>query len=309
MALAGSLALALPFFAPTYGAFVAAAVAIGALYSGFDVTINAQAVAVEAALARPIMSSFHAAFSFGGLAGSAVSAALIARHFSFSGSGSAVALANVVICCAAFPWLAAEAGGSVANVAAPRPSLQSLRPLALLGALAFLGLVGEGAMADWTGIYLRSSLTVGAAASAVGFGAFSIAMALGRAFGDRVVAALGPQKTVAAGATLAASALAAALAVHTAWAAYTGFAVVGVGLANVIPVLFSAAGRTRGMRPGVGIAFISTIGYGGFVFGPTAIGFASDAVGIRLSLGLVVIAIATIALLARRALPSRFAAV
>ena len=167
--------------------------------------------------------------------------------------------------------------------------------MALLGVLAFLGLVGEGAMSDWTGIYLRSSLGVAAAGSAAGFGAFSIAMALGRATGDRLVARLGPRRTVAGGAALAALALGGALVLHSVWSAYLGFACVGLGLANVIPVLFSAAGKTPGLAPGVGIALISTIGYGGFVIGPPAIGFTSDAVGIRLALALVVSALAAIA--------------
>ena len=158
-------------------------------------------------------------------------------------------------------------------------------------------------MSDWTGIYLRSSLGVAAAGSAAGFGAFSIAMALGRASGDRLVALFGPRRTVAGGAALAALALGGALALHTVWSAYLGFACVGFGLANVIPVLFSAAGRAPGFAPGVGIALISTIGYGGFVVGPPAIGFTSDAFGIRIALALVVAALVAIALLTRVALP------
>jgi MFS family permease len=150
---------------------------------------------------------------------------------------------------------------------------------------------------------LRTSLGVAAAGSAAGFGAFSIAMAFGRATGDRVVSALGARRTVAGGAALAAVALGTALALHTAWAAYLGFACVGLGLANVIPVLFSAAGKAPGLAPGVGIALISTIGYGGFVVGPPAIGFTSDAVGIRIALALVVAALGAIALLTRIALP------
>ena len=302
-AIAACLALVAPFYAPSYAAFVVAAIVIGAAYSSFDVTINAQAVAVEAAAERPIMSSFHALFSFGGLIGSGFSAVLIARHFPFEAAGTCVAIICLGLVLAALRKLALDRPtGSAGSRGVPAPSGRK-RAVALLGVLAFLGLVGEGAMSDWTGIYLRSSLGVADAGSAAGFGAFSIAMALGRATGDRLVARFGPRRTVAGGAALAALALGGALVLHTAWSAYLGFACVGLGLANVIPVLFSAAGKTPGLAPGVGIALISTIGYGGFVIGPPAIGFTSDAVGIRLALALVVAALAAIALSTRIALP------
>jgi fucose permease len=300
---AACVALVPPFYAPTYAAFVIAAIAIGAVYSGFDVTINAQAVAVEAAARRPIMSSFHALFSFGGLAGSAFSAVLIARRFPFAAAGTCVAVACLVIVFVAIPRLARDRPPTGDGTRAATGPSGRKRAVALLGLLAFLGLVGEGAMADWTGVYLRTSLGVAAAGSAAGFGAFSFAMAFGRATGDRVVAALGPRRTVAGGAALAAVALGTALALHSAWAAYLGFACVGLGLANVIPVLFSAAGKAPGLAPGVGIALISTVGYGGFVVGPPVIGFTSDAVGIRIALALVVAALGAIALLTRIALP------
>ncbi len=302
-AVAACAALVAPFYAPSYAAFAVAAIVIGAAYSGFDVTINAQAVAVEAAARKPIMSSFHALFSFGGLVGSGLSAVLIARRFPFAAAGTCVAVICFVVVLAALPKLTYDRpADDSASRGAPAPSGRK-RAVALLGVLAFLGLVGEGAMSDWTGIYLRSSLGVAAAGSAAGFGAFSIAMALGRASGDRLVALLGPRRTVAGGAALAALALGGALALHSVWSAYFGFACVGLGLANVIPVLFSAAGRAPGLAPGVGIALISTIGYGGFVIGPPAIGFTSDAVGIRIALSLVVAALAAIALLTRVALP------
>jgi MFS family permease len=300
---AACLALAAPFFAPNYLALVAAAVTIGGAFSVFDVAINAQAVAVEAALARPSMSSFHAAYSFGGLAGSALSAVLIARRFPFSAGGVLVAATCFALVVAAYPYLASDSPARTVPGSAARAPRGPRRALVLLGVLAFLGLVGEGAMADWTGVYLHSSLGIAAAGSAVGFGAFSIAMALGRASGDWLVARLGPRRAVAGGSAFAALALGAALVLHTAWAAYLGFACVGLGLANVIPVLFSAAGRSPGFAPGVGIALVSTVGYGGFVIGPPAIGFTSDAVGIRLALGLVVASIGAISLLTRVALP------
>ena len=300
--IAASVLLGLPFFATTTFAFVLAAIAIGATYSAMDVSMNAQAVAVEARSARPIMSSFHAVFSTGGLVGSLASALLIARGFSIDADGAIVAIA----CCAfvglALPFLLAERGARATSPATRGERVRALRPVALFGALAFLGLVGEGAMADWSGIYLRSSLAVAAAASAAGFGAFSIAMAVGRGFGDVVVARAGATRTLVAGSLLATVALASALLVHTVWIAYFGFVLVGLGLANVIPILFSATGRVRSLPPGVGIASVSTLGYAGFLVGPPVIGFTSDALGLRVALAFVVVCVALIALLAPKAL-------
>lgn len=302
--IAASVLLVLPFLAASLLEFVFAAIAIGAAYSAMDVAMNAQAVALEARRARAIMSSFHAFFSTGGLVGSVASALLIARGLSIEADGAIVALTACAFVAVALPFLTGEA--EVAQAAqSRRAQLNALRPVALFGALAFLGLVGEGAMSDWSGIYLRSSLAVAAAASAAGFGAFSIAMAVGRGLGDAIVARAGAARTLVAGSLLATAALAGALLVHTAWAAYLGFVLVGLGLANVIPILFSAAGRVRSLPPGVGIASVSTLGYAGFLVGPPAIGFTSDAFGLRIALTLVVVCIAAIAMLAPKALAHR----
>ena len=300
--LGASALLVLPFLATSAPGFVVAVVILSSLYSAMDVSMNAQAVAVEGRGTRPIMSSFHAIFSLGGLVGSLLAASLIARGFELETDGAIVAAACCALVLAALPFLVREV--REARAAAPDPGRRqgALRAVALLGALAFLGLIGEGAMADWSGIYLHSSLALTAAASAAGFGAFSIAMAAGRGFGDRAVARLGPSRTLVAGSLLGSVALAGALLLHTVWAAYLGFALAGLGLANVIPIAFSAVGRERSLAPGVGIASVSTLGYAGFLIGPPAIGFTSDALGIRIALVFVVACIATIGLLAPAAL-------
>ena len=172
------------------------------------------------------------------------------------------------------------------------------RAVGVLGAIAFFGLFGEGSVGDWSAVYLRSSLDASAAAAAFGFGAFSVAMATSRALGDRIVARFGPRTTLTGGAALAAVSLAAALAIHAPWAAYFGFAGMGLGLANVIPVLFSAAGRMPGVPAGAAIAGVSTIGYIGLLAGPPTIGFVADATGLPLALALVVAFVCAIVALA-----------
>lgn len=297
--------LVLPYAAPTYLTLLAATFAIGIAYSAMDVSMNAQAVLVERAAGRPIMSSFHAIFSCGGLAGALVTAlALAAGSTALRDTVVVASLAEIVLACAV-AYLVADAPSRessaerVARVRRPRRR-DLARALALLGVLAFFGLVGEGAMADWSAIYIRTSLAASVATAAAGFGAFSFAMAVGRFAGDAIVARFGGKIALEAGAILAASALVFPLLVHTVWASFVGFALVGLGLANVIPVTFSIAGRMRGLRAGVGIAGVSTLGYAGFLVGPPVIGFVSDAVGLRLGLGLVAVGIAAIGLLARR---------
>ena len=226
------------------------------------------------------MSSLHATFSVGGLAGSVASSLMLARFASPPLDGVLVATLCVALVLTAFRALAPDA----VHPAHARSKRNAYAATALLGAIAFFGLIGEGAMADWSGIYLRT-LGVGLAASAGGFGAFSVAMALGRAFGDTIVARAGARATVLGGSLVAASALAAALGYPHAWLAFAAFAGVGLGLANVIPVVFGAAGRLHGIPSGVGIASVSTLGYAGFLLGPPAIGLTSDALGLRVALG------------------------
>ncbi len=295
-------ALGLPFLATSYPAFAACAALLGAVFSSMDVTMNAQAVAVERRYGRQILSSFHAVFSIGGLLGSALAAILIARDVPFAAQGIGVAMVCVLLALGAALSLANEAPERAARTAerGARDG-ETRRMLGVLGAIALFGLVGEGAMADWSGIYLRTSLGVAAAASAFGFGAFSVAMAAGRIGGDALVARLGPVRVLGYGALLAAVALAAAIGVHDAFVAFVAFVAVGLGLANVVPIAFSAVGRMGSLPPGVGIATVSTIGYAGFLVGPPAIGLTSDAIGIRLALLLVVACIAAIIPLARLA--------
>jgi hypothetical protein len=138
-------------------------------------------------------------------------------------------------------------------------------------------------MGDWTAVYLRTTLGADAGTAAFGFAAFSLAMAAGRLTGDRVVARLGPARTLNAGGLVAAAAL-------------LGFAGVGLGLANLIPVVFSAAGTTPGVPAGIGIAAVSTAGYCGFLAGPPAIGFVAEFAGLPAGLGLVAATLALMAL-------------
>jgi fucose permease len=164
-----------------------------------------------------------------------------------------------------------------------------------LGALAFCGLLAEGAMGDWSAVYLHDTLGSSPALAATGFAAFSLAMAAGRFAGDRLVGRFGSERVLRASSTVAALGLTGALLIGRPGAAIVGCGLVGLGFANVIPILFSAAGRTEGVQAGTAIAAVATTGYLGFLAGPPAIGLGAEAFGMPIALGIVGLLCALIA--------------
>jgi predicted MFS family arabinose efflux permease len=259
-------------FARSLEILAATACSAGMASGVMDVSMNANASDIERRWGKPIMSSFHAAFSLGGAAGAVLGGWLgnMGTAFGLAGPASLSALLVVI----AIPALAREGHGfGGAGFAAPS---RNLLPLA---AIAFVLMATEGAVGDWSGTYLaRSGVEVGATAEA--YAAFSLLMIIGRIFGDAIVGAAGPRETVGFGAFLAAT----GLAIGAAWPGLAGgligFGLVGAGLANVVPVLFSAAGR-MGPSPAVGVASAATAGYAGLLVGPVVIGAAAAAVGLR----------------------------
>jgi len=274
----------------TAGLFTAL-ICFGAAHGALDVAMNAQAVAVERRYRRPIMSSFHALFSVGGLVGSSAGGALAGlgfaprEHFFFA----AIVLGTTAafIC----PFLLAEKVLPKTPKARLgfKPRLPPLAPgFVALGALALCSMMGEGAMADWSAVFLRNVRHTTEAAAAGGYAAFAVAMALGRVCGDRVTARVGPIRLVRAGGTVAALGLAGALLIPNPIAAFVGFASVGLGFATIIPIVFSAAGQKAGTTPGIALAVVTTLGYFGFIAGPPLIGLVSEFIGLRLALGIIV---------------------
>ena len=165
--------------------------------------------------------------------------------------------------------------------------------------LAFFCLVAEGAMADWSAVYLRDTLGTAPAFAATGYAAFSVAMATGRLVGDTLRAKLRAALLVRLSGALAAIGLGAALLTAHPLATLAGFACVGLGLANIVPILFTAAGRTPGGATGTNIAAVASAGYFGFLVGPPVIGFVAQLTTLAGGLGLVVILLALISLLAQ----------
>ena len=290
------LALPLLAVAPSLALLVPALAFAGASGGSLDVSMNSHAVAVEKGQGRPIMSSFHAAFSFGGLAGAAVGGAVaslgvgIVPHLS---GVCALSLAAFVL--AYWRMLPASVDrGEGGEPAFARPT----RALAGLGVISFCVLLGEGAMADWSAVYLNGTLGTGPGFAAAGFAAFSATMVAGRLLGDKVTARFGPVALVRAGGAVAAVGLGISLVVAHPAVALVGFGCAGLGFSIVFPAALSAAGRAEGASTGPAIAAVATAGYFGFLVGPPSIGFVAEAVGLGGALFIVAGLSAAIVLLA-----------
>jgi fucose permease len=164
--------------------------------------------------------------------------------------------------------------------------------------VAFCVLFSEGAVADWSTIYLRDEAGVGPAQAAAGYAAFSLMMAVGRFVGDALTLRLGPVRLVRVGGATAATGIALAIAQGDPWVSVLGFGLVGAGLSSVFPTLMTAAGRS-GLTPSAGaISVVSSIGYTGFLAGPPLIGMVAEALSLRLGIGVIGLAGLVIAVLA-----------
>jgi len=287
------LALPLPVASPSVALLSLSLALLGACNGLLDVSMNAQAAEVEQRVGRPIMSSFHALFSLGGVAGALLAGGAMAvgigdvAHVRVS---AFVALSAAVV---ALPGLARpRAACDHAGKAVARPS----GALLTLGILALLGLLAEGAMADWSAVYLHDTLGSSPSVAAVGFAAFSLAMAAGRFTGDVLVRRLGPRRVLRGSSAVAAVGLGTALLLGHPAIGVVGCALVGLGIANIIPVLFSAAARVPGVPPGQALAAVATTGYLGFLAGPPLIGVVAETAGLAVGLGLVSGACAFVAL-------------
>lgn len=280
--------------APNAVLFAFALFCFGAFHGAFDVAMNAQAVAVENRYRRPIMSSFHALWSLGGLTGAALGGLVAAAHISpflhFTGASLGIGGLTLLF---SLPRLleAGEPRTRRADHSGKRRTGFAWPPrtLVALGSVAFCIMLGEGAMADWSAIYLRDVTGAGEGLAAAGYATFSVAMAGGRFFGDSLAARWGAVAVVRAGSAVATVGLALALLLGQSAAALVGFATVGAGFATIVPLVLSTAGRTSGMDSGPALAHATTLGYMGFLIGPPLIGFIAQGTDLRIALGIVVL--------------------
>ncbi|MDQ7250947.1 MFS transporter [Dongia sedimenti] len=297
--LAFAVAIPIPALMPSLVTLALAILAFGACNGAMDVAMNGHGAVVERLTGKPIMSSFHAAFSLGCLLGSAAGSALLAAGFgplATMGCAGGWALLLTLVTASSLP--VPETGPREPAVAFALPSRAAL----LVGALAFLCMFAEGAVADWSGVYLVSAAGVSTAVAAWGYSGFAFAMTIGRLLGDRIVHGFGAARVVAAGAAIAVLGLGITLALPRVDVAILGYALAGIGIANIIPVLFSAGGRAVPSHPGIGVAMAATCGYAGFLLSPPLIGVFADVLGLRVALIALAVALLIVALAAPRVL-------
>ncbi len=276
------MCLALPGLA-TAGSvplLAAALVLFGAAVGTIDVAINVQAVIVERAVGRAVMSGFHGFFSIGGIAGAAGASAVLWA----AGSPllAALCVAGVVVATllafgpGLLPPIGPRDGGEEggASFAVPRG------PVLLIGGLCFISFLAEGAMLDWSALVLTALHGLDPAWAGLGYTVFSITMTAGRLSGNRIVAALGGHLVLLCGGACAAAGMALAVLAPSSSAVLAGFALVGVGASNIVPVLYSALGRQRAMPAHLAVGAVTALGYAGILVGPAAIGAVAHAAGL-----------------------------
>jgi hypothetical protein len=310
----------------------------GAAGGALGVAMNAQGVEVERGYRRPLMNGFHAAYSLGGLAGAVAGSLAAHAGFSPLRQVAVVAAAGAAGCLAATSGLipgappaaaqpaadqpvAGQPAGGQSAIGEPvtgqsavgqaearpsaagqpsgwRPAAGGGRVLWALAVIVFCVLLSEGAMADWSALFLRDARDTAVATAALGYAAFSLAMTGGRLVGNRIVGALGPVTAVRAGAGLASVSLAAGLAAPSPAVAIAGFGLFGLGMCVVAPTAFSAAGNAPGVPAASALALVSGAGYAGLTIGPGAIGAVAQVGGLAVALAIPAALVASIVFLA-----------
>jgi predicted MFS family arabinose efflux permease len=301
LAVAGlTAAILLPATAGSVPALASALLLVGVANSTLDLVMNAQGLSIERHLRRPILSSLHAAFSFGGFAGAGLGALAAATGIGpLPHLAAAALLFGIPGLIATGPLLVRDEDP---DAHAPVMRLRGVPPrLALLGAACFFCFMAEGGASDWSAKLVRDDLAGSAALGAIAFAVFGAAMGTGRLIADRLWARWGATGLVRRCGALAAFGFAAGLALGTAPAAIAGFAALGLGLAGVVPTLFRAGADQPGVATGQALAAVSSLGYLGFLAGPPLIGGMAQITSLRLACGLLVLAGLIVMLLAQHA--------
>jgi MFS family permease len=296
--LAASVALILAM--PNYASLIVWLLLFGAANAALDVAMNAQAAIVENIYARPIMSSMHGLFSLGGFAGALLGAVWLGLDGTPASHLLAVALITALGCLIARPALCADPPHESNVSAGERHNVG--RHLRRLGMLAFLGLVAEGAMYDWSAVYMRDHAHASAVWVNAGYASFSAGMAGGRFAGDAIRGVLGNVRILRWSAALCVIGIALALLLPLPLPAAIGCGLIGLGTSNMMPVLFSAAANAKGIPPAEAIAAMARIAYMGLLCGPVLIGALAQLAGLPFALCVVGLSAAMVGLRARNAL-------
>jgi predicted MFS family arabinose efflux permease len=286
------LCLTLPLLATvaTLPLLVAVVLVFGAGVGALDVAINIQAIIVERASGRPMMSGFHGQFSLGGIAGAAGVTALLGAGSSPPAATLCVSIATIALLAMAvlhlLPYGARREG----------PTFAVPHGVVLfIGVLCFVAFLTEGAVLDWSAVFLTSARGMETSYAGVGYAAFALTMTIGRLTGDRIVQRFGGANVIVFGGLCAALGFTLAALAPFWQPALLGYALVGVGCSNVVPVLFTSVGRQTVMPEHVAVPAITTLGYAGILAGPAVIGFVAHAASLPTAFLMLAIALLGVA--------------
>lgn len=275
----------------------------GAMAGCMDVAMNAQAVEIERRLHKAIMSSSHGFWSLGGFIGGSAGAWVIA-HWGSEVQSLLTAGVVAMVVLAAMPFLLPDVPHAPVAETAAAPGTKLFPKdfhVWLLGFLALFSMVPEGAVLDWAAIYLQKEMGSDVFVSGLAFAFFAGAMAVMRFLGDTVRNRLGAIRTLRLSGLLGAAGLMGGALAPYDWVAVASFAVAGLGVANMVPILFSAAGNHPRLPPATAISIVSMVGYCGILVAPSTIGFLAEHAGFRPTYAGLALILVVVALLAARA--------
>jgi MFS family permease len=271
--------------APSVPLLIGCMVLYGFASNSVNIAVNTQAVATEKIYGKPIMGSFHGLWSLAGFAGAGIGTYMIGAGVTPVPHFTVIVIAVIAGLVLAQRYLLDDGSPAEVGPAFVLPD----RPLIKLGIIAFCSLICEGAMFDWSVIYFKKVLHANGAWMGAGYTCFMCTMALGRFLADWFAARFGLKQTLQLSGLLTASGLLVAVIFPHLYTAMLGFLLVGFGVSSVVPMVYSVAGRSKTMSPGMALAAVSTIGFVGFLVGPPVIGFVAGALSLRVSFMLIAV--------------------
>ena len=290
------ICLALPLLATasSLALLIATLFVFGAGLGAVDSTVNLQAVIVERASGRNMMSGFHGLFSVGGIAGAAGVSALLALGLSPLWAIVVVIVLILAALLKAAPHLLAYGSESTGPAFAVPHGV-----VLFIGLLCFTVFLAEGAMLDWSAVLLTTEKNIGEAYAGLGYAAFALTMTAGRLTGDTIVKRLGARRVIVVGGIFAAAGMALATLAPSWEVSLLGYALVGMGCSNIVPVLYTAVGKQTVMPEHIAVPAITTLGYAGILAGPAAIGVIAHASSLSMAFLLIAAMLVAVAISGR----------
>ncbi|MBC2691497.1 MFS transporter [Pseudomonas kielensis] len=287
------ICLALPLLATvsTVPLLIAALFLFGAGLGTVDSTTNLQAVIVERASGKTMMSGFHGMFSLGGIVGAGGVSALLGLGISPLGAMAVVIVMLLAALFKAAPHLLTYGSESTGPAFAVPHGI-----VLFIGGMCFIVFLAEGAALDWSAVFLAQERGIDTAYAGLGYAAFALTMTIGRLTGDRIVRRLGATRVIVFGGLTAATGLFLATFAPSWEAALVGYALLGVGCSNIVPVLYTAVGKQTVMPESIAVPAITTLGYAGILAGPAVIGFVAHASSLSFAFGLMAVLLVAVAI-------------